>query len=78
MSPGTQVNVAITGTAQIADPKNLKGIDINKRKCALPGDFQHRLKYLENYTAAYCTVDCLARVLVDSCGCVPYFYPGKF
>lgn len=74
MSPGDQVDAAVTGQAQISDPR-LRNIKRELRQCTIQGEI--KLKHFETYTSPYCLLECLTEALLSQCHCVPYYYPGK-
>ena len=47
-SPGSQVDVAVTGAVQKADPSRIGDIDVKKRNCVTAHEI--KLKYFEEYT----------------------------
>ena len=73
VSPGTQVDAAVTGQAVFSDDR-LKSIKIEQRECVI-GDDEIHLKQFDTYTSPYCVLDCLTEILVEKCNCVPYYYP---
>ena len=74
MSPGSQVDAAVTGQAQICD-EQLNKVDVRKRMCAIGNEIE--LKYFEDYTSPYCFLECLTTSLLSQCACVPFYFPGK-
>lgn len=55
---------------------DLKFIPLERRLCVT--DDEISLKYFEDYTGPYCQLDCLTKLLYADCGCIPYYYPGKW
>jgi len=74
VSPGSQVDAAVTGQAQICD-EQLNKVDVRKRMCAIGNEI--KLKYFEDYTSPYCFLECLTTSLILQCACVPFYFPGK-
>lgn len=75
VSPGSQVDAAVTGQAVRSDSR-LQSIKLEQRECVIGND-EIKLKQFDTYTSPYCTLDCLTDSLVKKCGCVPYYFPGN-
>ena len=73
VSPGFQVDAAVTGQGQISDPR-LKSVKAELRHCHLDGEI--KLQYFDTYTNPYCHLECLTNILLERCYCVPYYFPG--
>jgi len=73
VSPGHQIEASVTGQTIISDDK-MNRIRMEKRMCATGNEIT--LQYFETYTGPYCYLDCVTKMYINDCGCVPYYFPG--
>lgn len=72
IEPGLETRVSIS--PQLSDASDLiRRVPIKFRQCVFEDEF--KLSYFKSYSKKNCQMECQARLLNDSCGCVMYFMP---
>lgn len=57
----------------IITSENLRGYEIDKRKCFF--DEERQLKFFRYYSQSNCELECYLQFRLDKCGCVDYWMP---
>lgn len=57
----------------IITSENLRGYEIDKRKCFF--DEERQLKFFRYYSQSNCELECYMQFRLDKCGCVDYWMP---
>lgn len=73
-SPGNQIDAAVTGQTQVSDD-TLRVISLDKRLCTTTNEIT--LTYFPDYTGPYCSLDCLTKLSLQECKCIPFYFPGE-
>jgi acid-sensing ion channel, other len=67
---GKSYDILITPLINLVD-SSLEALKPKDRKCYLDGE--RKLKYFKMYSKVLCDRECLSFVILENCGCVPYF-----
>ena len=66
---------------RIESTESVQAMSIERRRCLFGSDpmdslaLEDRLGAYERYSWASCIMECRAKILMERCGCLPFYYP---